>query len=49
MYYNINIRLFSSYGIENTKEKRIIHVWLAQLTLSATCISHMASSVIFKF
>ena len=40
MYYNINIRLFSSYGIENTQVEQIIHVWLAQPTLSAAHKNH---------
>ena len=48
-YHNINIRLFSSYGIVNTWVKQIMHVWLAQLTLLATHKSLMADSDIFKF
>ena len=49
MYYNINIRLFSQYGIENIQVKQIIHVWLAWPTKSAACKSLMADSIIFTF
>ena len=34
MYYNINIGLFGQFSIESTQVEQIIHVWLAQLTLS---------------
>ena len=49
MDYNINIRLFSLYGIENTYIKQIIHVWLAWLTKLAAHKSCRANSIIFKF
>ena len=36
MYYNIGIGLFGQFNVENAEVKQIIHVCLAQLTMSAT-------------